>query len=71
MDDQEKYYELENIETTLNSLIEETTDKYYIDQFKSILNEIQEEKEDLENSLRRKRDLENIELNNSYERSQF
>lgn len=71
MDDQEKYYELENIETTLNSLIEETTDEYYIDQFKSILNEIQEEKEDLENSLRRKRDLENIELNNSYERSQF
>ena len=71
MDDQEKYEDLDNIEATLNVLIEETLNEYYIDQFKNIITEIQEEKEELEKNLRKERDLENYQFNNDYEKSKI
>ena len=71
MDKQEKYDELENIVDTLDELIRQTTDKYYIDTLKDIKYEAQEEMEGLEEELQDEQWAEEQEMNCQYERSRI
>ena len=69
MDLQEKYDELDNIITTLDSLIEDITDQNYIDQLRETLYQAQDEIEEIEPLLQEKYDREERELEYEYERS--
>ena len=69
MDLQEKYDELDNIITTLDSLIEDITDQNYIDQLRETLYQAQDEIEEIEPLLQEQYDREERELEYEYERS--
>ena len=71
MDAQERYDELENIESTLRVLIDEITDEDYKDQLQLIMYDAQNEKEEVEEQLRVEYDAEEREMNRQYERSQI
>lgn len=71
MDKQERYDELDNIYSTLDVLIDEITDKYYIDMLSSLKYEALDEKEELEIELQRIYDKEEKEMNQEFERSRI
>ena len=71
MDLQDRYDELDNIITSLDSLIDEITDRDYIDQLREIKWQAENELEEVSKGLREEYDREEREMEYQYERSQF
>lgn len=69
MDLQDRYDELDNIESTLRILANEITDKHYKEIFLETMYEAQQEKEQIEPKLQEMYDEEERELEQEYERS--
>ena len=68
-DKQEKYDELDNIVSTLDTLIDEIEDEHYIEMLREIKFEAEEEMAEVQEALRQERDAEDYEMNYQYERS--
>ena len=71
MEKQDRYDELDNIVSTLNVLVNDITDKYYIDMLNDLKYQAQKEMEDLEKELEVEQYIENDEMNNLFERSRI
>lgn len=71
MDLQEKYDELDNIESTLRILIDDIDDIDYIEQLQEIMFQAQNEKEEIEIKLQELYDREEKEQQREYWNSQF
>lgn len=71
MDLQERYDELDNIDRSLDVLIDDIKDKYFIDALNEIRYEAQNEMKEIEPRLQEQYDREQQELENEYWRSQF
>lgn len=69
MELQDRYDELDNLISSLNSLINELTDKNYIEQLKLIKFEAQNEFEEVSEQLSAEQEREYAEMNYQYERS--
>lgn len=69
MDLQDRYDELDNIESTLRLLISEISDKDYIEEFEEIMFRAQTEKEKVEEQLIEEREKEERAIDYFYERS--
>ena len=69
MDTQERYDELDNIVTTIDGLIDEISDKYYIDCLNEIKFEAQNELDEVEEQLKEEQEREYRQMENEYERS--
>ena len=67
-DNQERYDELDNIISSLDVLIDEIGDEHYIEMFREIKFEAQEELETVQEALRKEYDEEEREMNYQYER---
>ena len=68
---QNKYDELDNIVRTLDVLIDETADKYYIDILNDIKFEAQNELEEVQEELSELYEAEEREMNYQFERSRL
>lgn len=66
---QDKYDELNAMITSLKALIDEITDKYYIEQLEETINQATEELERIEEKLKAEQEQEYREMNYQYERS--
>lgn len=66
---QDKYDELNAMITSLKALIDEITDKYYIEQLEETINQATEELERIEKKLKAEQEQEYREMNYQYERS--
>lgn len=66
---QDKYDELNTMITGLKALIDEITDKYYIEQLKETISQAAEELERIEEKLKAEQEQEYQEMNYQYERS--
>ena len=66
MDYQDQYDELDNIVNTLSLLIDEISDKNYIDQLNEIVFEANNELREVEDKLQEQRDREYAEQENQY-----
>ena len=71
MDLQEQYDELDNIVITLGMLVNETTDKYYIDMLNDIKCEAREERDKIQETLWGKEKKELTEQNREFEESRL
>jgi hypothetical protein len=69
MDLQDRYDELDNLISSLDSLINELTDKNYIEQLELIKFEAQNELEEVSEQLSAEQEREYAEMNYQYERS--
>lgn len=69
MELQDRYDELDNLISSLNSLINELTDKNYIEQLELIKFEAQNEFEEVSEQLSAEQEREYAEMNYQYERS--
>ena len=69
MDLQDRYDELYNLISSLNSLMDELTDKNYIEQLELIKVEAQNEFEEVSKQLSAEQEKEYAEMNYQYERS--
>jgi hypothetical protein len=69
MELQDRYDELDNLISSLNSLIDELTDKNYIEQLELIKYEAQNEFEEVSKQLSAEQEREYAEMNYQYERS--
>lgn len=69
MELQDRYDELDNLIGSLNSLIDELTDKNYIEQLELIKYEAQNEFEEVSKQLSAEQEKEYAEMNYQYERS--
>ena len=69
MDLQDRYDELDNLISSLNSLMDELTDKNYIEQLELIKLEAQNEFEKVSEQLSAEQEREYAEMNYQYERS--
>ncbi len=69
MELQDRYAELDNLISSLNSLINELTDKNYIEQLELIKFEAQNEFEEVSEQLSAEQEREYAEMNYQYERS--
>lgn len=69
MDLQDRYDELDNLISSLNLLIDELTDKNYIEQLELIKFEAQNEFEEVSEQLSAEQEKEYVEMNYQYERS--
>ena len=69
MENQEKYDELDNIISTIDVLIDEISDKYYIDCLNEIKFEAQNELTEVEEQLKEEQEREYIQMESEYERS--
>lgn len=69
MELQDRYDELDNLISSLNSLMDELTDKNYIEQLELIKYEAQNEFEEVSEQLSAKQEREYAEMNYQYERS--
>jgi len=69
MELQDRYDELDNLISSLNSLIDELTDKNYIEQLELIKFEAQNELEEVSEQLSAEQEREYAEMNYQYERS--
>lgn len=69
MELQDRYDELDNLISSLNSLINELTDKNYIEQLELIKYEAQNEFEEVSEQLSAEQEREYVEMNYQYERS--
>lgn len=71
MDNQERYDERDNIVSSLNILINEITDKDYIDMLNEIKYQAQDELQQLEEILQVEQWQEIQQMNNEFERSRL
>ena len=69
MELQDRYDELDNLISSLNSLMDELTDKNYIEQLELIKFEAQNEFEEVSEQLSAEQEREYAEMNYQYERS--
>lgn len=69
MELQDRYDELDNLISSLNSLMDELIDKNYIEQLELIKYEAQNEFEDVSEQLSAEQEREYAEINYQYERS--
>ena len=69
MEKEDRYYELENIVSTINVLITEISDKDYIEQLEFIKYQAENEMEEIETELIEEQEKEAREMNYLYERS--
>ena len=66
-----KYDELDNIISSLNSLMDDLTDKNYIEQLELIKFEAQNELDEIEPQIQKLEEEEEREMNREYERSKI
>lgn len=66
MDSQDRYDELDNIISTIDALVDDITDKYYIDALVEIKFEAQNELEEVEKKLQEERDQEERNMEQEY-----
>ena len=66
MDLQERYDELDNIVSTLNSLIDEINDESYIEDLQYIKYQAENERDKVEADLQKEQDKEDKEMNRQY-----
>lgn len=66
MNNQDRYDELDNIVTTLGNLVDDITDKYYIDMLNELRFEAQDELEEVEERLYEEEQEEQRELEREY-----
>ena len=71
MEYQERYDELDNIVKSIDVLIDDITDKYYIDMLNEIKFEAQNELEELQEKLQEEYEKEEREMNQQFERSRL
>ena len=71
MDLQEKYDELDNIVSTLDILIDEISDKYYIDMLNEIKFEVQDQRDEIEEQLHKQEEKEMFEQNRNFEKNRL
>lgn len=71
MDLQGKYDELDNIVNTLDVLIDETTDKYFIDMLSELKFEAQNELEEIQEEIAIEEEKELFEQNREFEESRL
>ena len=71
MDYQERYDELDEIVSSLDRLVDEITDIYYIDALNELKFEAQNELEQVEEELRKEQWEEEREMNYEFERSRL
>ena len=69
MDTQDRYDELDNIVRTLDILVDDINDKYYIDLINDIKFEAENELEEVAEKLEEEQKREEIQMNYEYERS--
>lgn len=69
MELQDRYDELDNLVSSLNSLMDELTDKNYIEQLELVKFEAQNEFEEVSKQLSAEQEKEYAEMNYQYERS--
>ena len=69
MEKEDRYYELENIVSTINVLMTEISDKDYIEQLEFIKYQAENEMEEIETELIEEQEKEAREMNYLYERS--
>ena len=69
MDYQDRYDELDNIVRTLDMLVEDLNDKYYIDWINDIKYEAENELAEVAEKLEEEQKREEIQMNYEYERS--
>ena len=68
MDTQDRYDELDNIVRTLDILVDDINDKYYIDLINDIKFEAENELEEVAEKLEEEQKREEIQMNYEYER---
>lgn len=68
---QERYDELDKIVSSIDVLVDEISDKYYIDMLNEIKFEAQNELEEVEERLQEEYDKEEKQMNYEYERSKL
>lgn len=71
MEFQERYDELDNIVSSINILVDEISDKIYIDMLNEIKFEAQNELEEIEERLQEENEKEQKEMNYDFERSRL
>lgn len=71
MNYQDRYDELENIDNTLGMLVDEITDKYYIDMLNQLRFEAQDELKEVSERLYKEENSEQRELENEFNRERF
>lgn len=71
MDYQERYDELDTIIMSLDSLIDDISDKYYIEMLKELKFEAQNELEEVQERLQEEYDKEERQMNYDFERSRL
>jgi hypothetical protein len=71
MNYQDRYDELENIDNTLGMLVDEITDKYYIDMLNQLRFEAQDELEEVSERLYEEENSEQRELENEFNRGRI
>lgn len=71
MDNQERYDELDNIVRSIDVIVDEITDKYYIDMLNEIKFEAQNELKEIQEKLEEEYEKEEREMNQQYERSKL
>ena len=71
MEYQERYDELDNIVKSIDVLIDDITDKYYIDMLNEIKFEAQNELEEVQEKLQEEYEKEEREMNQQFERSRL
>lgn len=71
MDLQERYDELDNIVSSIDILVDDISDKNYIDMLNEIKFEAQNEKEEIEEKLQEEYEKEEKQMNYEYQRSRL
>lgn len=71
MEFQERYDELDNIVSSIDILVDEISDKIYIDMLNEIKFEAQNELEEIEERLQEENEKEQKEMNYDFERSRL
>jgi hypothetical protein len=71
MNYQDRYDELENIDNTLGMLVDEITDKYYIDMLNQLRFEAQDELKEVSERLYKEENSEQRELENEFNRGRI
>lgn len=71
MNYQERYDELDNIVSSIDILVDDISDKYYIDMLNEIKFEAQIEREEVEERLQEEYDRQEKEMNYEYERGRL
>lgn len=71
MNNQERFDELDNIVSSIDLLVSEISNQYYIDMLNEIKYQAQDELEEVEEMLQEEQEREERETNYQFERSRF